>query len=163
MTERNGFFLRQMMCKLGFDEVFCNWVMECVMTVTYSVMLNGEASRFITPSRGLGQGDPLSPVLFLICSEGFSSLIRREERDGRLRGLQVSANAEPLSHVFFEDNSVFFCQATESETVCVNNLLPRYAEGSGQSINLDKSSVHFSSNCSDNFKSQLAAVMRIGH
>jgi hypothetical protein len=55
--------------------------MACVNTATYSVMVNGEAQGYIKPSRGLRQGDPLSPYLFFICVEGLSSLIRKAERN----------------------------------------------------------------------------------
>ncbi|CAL9015934.1 unnamed protein product, partial [Prunus brigantina] len=75
-------FLEAMMEKLGFNSRFRGWIMECVTTVSYSVLLNGEPSGQITPRRGLSQGDPLSPFLFLICAEGLTALIRRqEERD----------------------------------------------------------------------------------
>lgn len=101
-------FLNAVMRKLGFDDVFCQWVMECVLTVLYNVVINGEAKGNIKPSRGLRQGDPLSPFLFLLCAKGFSCLIHNEERVDRRRGITVSALAEPISHVFFADDSVLF-------------------------------------------------------
>ncbi|RXH83478.1 hypothetical protein DVH24_005731 [Malus domestica] len=101
----------------------------------------------------------LSPFLFLICVEGFSSLLLREE----LRGLKVAEHAELLSHVFFVDDFVLFFQATKAEAVCVNNLLQCYAERSGQFINLEKSSVHFSSNCPQNMKVWLVEVLYVKH
>ncbi|BBH00302.1 RNA-directed DNA polymerase reverse transcriptase-related family protein [Prunus dulcis] len=81
-------FLEAMMVKLGFDSKFRGWIMECVNTVSYSVLLNGEPSGQITPSRGLRQGDPLSPFLFLICAEGLTALIRRQEERNLVHGFQ---------------------------------------------------------------------------
>lgn len=52
-----------MMHKLGFDDIFCQWVMKCVQTVSYNVIINGEATGHIEPCRGIQQGDPLSLVL----------------------------------------------------------------------------------------------------
>ncbi|KAM1110135.1 hypothetical protein ACFX13_009605 [Malus domestica] len=72
-----------------------------VQTMSYSVVVNGEAMGYITPRRGIKQGDPLSLFLFLICAEGFSSLLHYEERVGRLRGTSVTFVAELISHVFF--------------------------------------------------------------
>lgn len=116
-----------------------------------------------TPSRGLQQGDLLSPFLFLICAEGFSSLIRNEERVGRIREISMNAYAKTISHVFFADDSMLFCRTTEVEACNMKCLLQRYNEGSGQFINLEKSSVHFSVGCSQGLKTQLAHVLAIRH
>ncbi|XVF71960.1 hypothetical protein PTKIN_Ptkin12aG0082200 [Pterospermum kingtungense] len=72
-------YLENVMRRLGFSEVWIGRVMGCVRTVTYSVVVNGQARCFITPSRGLKQGDPLSPYLFLLCVEGLSALLAQAE------------------------------------------------------------------------------------
>ncbi|CAB4294160.1 unnamed protein product [Prunus armeniaca] len=66
-----------MMEKLGFDSRFRGWIMECVTIVSYSVLINGELSGHIIPSRSLRQEDPLSLFFFLIRVEGLKALIRR--------------------------------------------------------------------------------------
>jgi hypothetical protein len=82
--------------------------MACVTTATYSVMVNGEAQGYIKPSRGLRQGDLMSPYLFLICAEGLSAFIRRAERDQLFRGITICRGGPRLSHLFFANNSVIF-------------------------------------------------------
>lgn len=67
-------FLEQMMRKLGFAEQWLQLIMMCVSTVSYSFKLNGEPVGYIHPKRGIHQGDPLSPFLFVICAEGLSAL-----------------------------------------------------------------------------------------
>ncbi|KAK2665980.1 hypothetical protein Ddye_004554 [Dipteronia dyeriana] len=70
-------FLEGMMCRLGFSKLWISKIMDCVSTVTYSFIFNGSIRGDIRPSRGLRQGDPLSPYMFVICAEGFSRLIKR--------------------------------------------------------------------------------------
>jgi hypothetical protein len=64
------------MVQMGFCSKWVSWIMLCVETVDYSVLVNGAYVGPIVPGRGLRQGDPLSPYLFIICVEGLSSLIR---------------------------------------------------------------------------------------
>lgn len=62
--------------------------MMCVKTVFYSILINGVPKSYIHPTRGLRQGDPISPYLFLLCAEGLSAMIKREMSMGRLSGVQ---------------------------------------------------------------------------
>ena len=72
-------YLRGIMLKLGLDHRWVNLAMETVTTTSYSILINGEPKGFITPSRGIKQGDPLSPYLYLLCVEGLSALLRKAE------------------------------------------------------------------------------------
>ena len=69
-------FLEKIMLKLGFDCSWVTFVMRCVKTVSYYVLINGDPCEYIQPSRGICQGDPLSSYLFLLCAEGLSALLR---------------------------------------------------------------------------------------
>jgi hypothetical protein len=78
-------YLEGVLQKMGFNQTWINSVMRCVTSVRYSIKVNGDLTEPFTPSRGLRQGDPISPYLFLLCAEGLSSLMRKEERAGRLK------------------------------------------------------------------------------
>lgn len=67
-------FIEAVLRRLGFHEKFYGWVMSCITTVTYSVLFNGEVQGMIYPTRGIRQGDPLSPYIFILCSEVLSGL-----------------------------------------------------------------------------------------
>ena len=70
-------YLEAMMKKMGFVVKWIRLIMLCVTSISYSILVNGEPKRMIIPSRGIRQGDPLSPFLFLLCTEGLHGLISK--------------------------------------------------------------------------------------
>ncbi|XP_048494527.1 secreted RxLR effector protein 78-like [Beta vulgaris subsp. vulgaris] len=73
-------FLRSIMEKMGFPELFVNSIMQCVTSSSFSILVNGQPSDGFTSSQGLRQGDPLFPFLFILCAEGLSALHREAEK-----------------------------------------------------------------------------------
>ena len=80
-------FLEAIMQKMGFNDKWRSWIMECISSVSYSFMINGEVKEYVIPQRGIRQGDPLSPYLFLLCSEGFSNLLNKAATAQRIAGM----------------------------------------------------------------------------
>ena len=97
------------------------------------------------PSRGLRQGDPLSPYLFLFCVEGLTTLLKKVETDGIIR-VVASRGGPCISHLLFADDSFLFCRASVEECQHVNSLLNLYEAALGQKFNTDKTSLFFSNN-----------------
>ena len=122
--------------------------MSCVTPPSFSVLINGKPFGMIHPTRGIRQGDPLSPYLFLLCVEEFTSLLQKAVLEGNIQGVSICRRAPRISHLLFTDDSLLFCQATYKETKVVLEILKLYVEASSQCINMDKSSVFFSSNTS---------------
>lgn len=81
--------------------------MRCVSSARYSVKVNGELSELFTPTRGLRQGDPISPYLFLLCAEGLSCLLKKEELAGHLKGIYSQGSGQKIN---LQNSSVFFGQ-----------------------------------------------------
>ena len=139
-------FLEKIMRHLGFAESIIKLIMSCMSFVTYVVLLNGQPVGNIKPSRGLRQGDPLSPYLFLLCALGLQSLLHKAEVNGEINGVAICRNGPRISHLFFIDDSVVFCRAREEECQKIIDLLSIYERGSGQKINRDKTNIFFSFN-----------------
>ena len=139
-------YLEAILLKLGFHERWVSLIMMCVSSVTYTIMVNGEQKGYIKPGRGLRQGDPLSPYLFLICAEGLSALLRNAERESLIHGISICRGGPRLSHLFFADDSIIFCNATTGDCEALLQLLSVYEHASGQKVNGGKTALFFSKN-----------------
>ena len=146
-------YLESMMRKLGFNEKWISLIMICVTMVSYSVLINGEPRGNIIPSRGLHQGDPISPYLFVLCTKGLLAIIRQKEVVGLIKGVVVSKQAPLISHLFFADDSIIFCRATMEECKQVALVLDTYEKESGQKLSRDKTSLFFNKNTSGEIQS----------
>lgn len=119
-------FLEAVMQKLGFSEVWINLVMGCVRTVSYSFIFNGELRGRVVPTRGLRQGDSISPYLFLLCAEGLSHLISEAVFHQRIHGVSVCRGAPSISHLFFADDSFIFFKAELAECIALKEIFKLY-------------------------------------
>lgn len=156
-------FLRKVLEGIGFPEDWISVIMECVMSVKYQVLINGEASKKITPKCGLRQGDPLSPYLFILCMEVLSHQIRDLEISKELKGIKISKRASSIWHMFFADDVIFFIQATNGGCQALRSALAEFCDLSGEVINLSKSSIIFSPNTSEERKHELKGILAIQH
>jgi hypothetical protein len=134
-------FLEAMMRKLGFEDRWVMLIMTCVRTVTYAILINGQAHGHIVPSRGIRQGDPLSPYLFIICAEALSSLINHFAGLGKISGVPMCRGGTRISHLLFADDSLLFGRANLEEWRHFKELLDIYGRASGQKINIDKTAI----------------------
>lgn len=138
-------YLEVILMPLVFSPAWISLIMKCVTSVRFSVRVNGELQPYFTPSRGLRQGDPASPYLFLLCAEGFSSMLKFY--GGYIdRGIRASVRSPWVSHLLFADNCLIFLNANSKCTERLNNILRIFAEASGQRANKDKSAIFFSPN-----------------
>lgn len=117
--------------------------------------INEEVVGPITPGRGLPQGDPLSPYLFILCAEGLSSPMLQANREGTLHGGKVCRRSLMISYLLFADDCLLFCRATRSKAQALKSVLTLYEQISGQAINFSKSETFYSSNVDAETKFEL--------
>lgn len=136
--------LRRILLRLVFAESLVNTIMLCVSSMSYSFLLNGKQFGDLQPARGLHQGDPLSPYLFICYVEVFNRMVEDVVACGRLHGVRVAPMAPVISNLGFADDTVLFREAALGEGEEILRILNKYEQALGQIINLDKSTMTFS-------------------
>jgi len=154
-------FLEATLLTMRFPINLVNIIMLCVRSVSLSVLINGSPSNNFYPKRGIRQGDPLSPYLFIICAEILSGLIASYQDQGKIHGITIARNAPPISHLFFADDSVVFCRANKNEANHLMDIFAEYQRISWQKINLNKSEMVFSPNIVQSVKNEFQTYMPI--
>ncbi|KAA3478601.1 reverse transcriptase [Gossypium australe] len=131
-------FLAGMMKALGFHVDWIILIMRCVSSVSYSVCLNGLESDWFSPSRGLRQGDPLSPYLFIICAEGFSTLLEDAKHRGCMGATTIGKERLAINHLFFADDCILFGDASRDGAMSVRDIIREYEQCAGKKVNYEK-------------------------
>ena len=139
----NWKFLSIVLLHFGFNETFTNWIMSCVSSVSFEVVVNGGKFAGFKPSRGLRQGDPLSPYLFILGQEVLSRFIEHDLRLKNVAGIKTSISGPTISHVMYADDIVLFSKASRKDAESLVKIL-EYYRWSSQAINRRKSGVFFS-------------------
>lgn len=148
-------YLKGVLLKLGFKASWVDMTMRCVTSVKYAVRVNGELTDSFIPTRGIRQGDPISPYLFLLCVEGLSCLLQKKEESGLLKGIRNGKRGPSISHLLFADDSIFFTKGDDKNVNALKSALQTYCDGSGQRINLHKSSIFFGPHCEELVKDRI--------
>jgi hypothetical protein len=109
-------FLEYMLRRFGFDDKWRSWIRACVFAGSLSVLVNGSPTEQIDISRGLKQGDPLAPFLFVLVAEGLGALMKKAVEIGFFKGIRISESGDTISHLQYADDTLFVGEA------CVENL-----------------------------------------
>ena len=136
-------------------------MMKCISSVQYWVLLNGQPCGLIVPHRGLRQGDPLSPYLFILCTEALIVNIEKAKRGKQLTGMKVARARPSISHLLFADDNLFFCKAQKEECQTIIMILKEYEVVSDQLINFDKSLIQFGHKVEESTKQELRDILGI--
>ena len=103
---------------MGFGEKWSGWIKWCISTASFCVLVNGSPTGFFRSTRGLRQGDPLSPYLFVLGMKALSSLINRAVRRGFLSGCRIrgrEGGGIQVLHLLFADDMLVFCEDSQEQ------------------------------------------------
>lgn len=112
-------------------------------------------------SRGLRQGDLLSPYLFVICAEGLFALLNEAEEKKSITGVKICIAAPSVSHLLFSDDSMLLLKANQEEEAALHDVVALYEDRSGQCINVEKSAIMFSLNTPKEAKESVKNALQI--
>ncbi|CAL2228907.1 unnamed protein product [Prunus armeniaca] len=131
---------------------------ECIKSVKYQAILNGELTERFSPSAGIRQGDHFSPYIFVLCMEKLSHIINDHVSSGTWKSVKVARNGPAISHLFFADDLILFGEASIHQAKLMKHCLDLFCGASGQQVNFDKSRICCSPNTDSGIASTIANI-----
>ncbi|XP_028755351.1 uncharacterized protein LOC114714752 [Neltuma alba] len=154
-------FIEEVMLKRNFCSKWVNWIMNCVRSVKFNIQMSGRKIASVIPQRGLRQGDPLSPYLFILASKALFSMISFHSSHGNLSGINITKGGPMITHSLFDDDTIIFLKANLDNCSLFMKLLQDYCNVSGQRVNYDKSSLFFSKNTPNEVRTDIVECLNI--
>ncbi|KAL6125591.1 hypothetical protein ACLB2K_073647 [Fragaria x ananassa] len=154
----NWNFIEQVLYEVKIPIQLVKLIMSCVSTASYQIVLNGELSESFTGSKGIRQGDPLSPYLFVLCMEKLSHTIQHAIEMNYWKPIQSSQSGPFISHLFFADDLILFSEASTSQATIMKCCMDTFCNLSGQSVSLEKSMVYCSPNVSSDLANRISSI-----
>ena len=154
-------FIYRVLQAFHFPQKIFKLIMSCVTSTSTSILFNGGALESFEPSRGIRQGDSLSPYLFILCMENLGHLIKQKCVNGSWTPLKASKDNLGFSHLLFVDDIILFSKADVSGCEVISEVLEKFCRESGQKISHDKSRIYFSSNVNEESKEETSGRLDI--
>jgi len=126
-------FLRLVLFQVGLSYDAVEWIMGCISFVNFVVLINGKATRFFKGFKGLRQGCPLSPLLFLLIIEGLSRMILNEKENGKVEGVKITCDVV-VTHLLFVDDVIIFSRGLVEEWSIYKDLISVFCEAYGMGL-----------------------------
>ncbi|GKV25095.1 hypothetical protein SLEP1_g34588 [Rubroshorea leprosula] len=132
-------FIEYMMTRMGFCATWRKWIQECLNSSSVSILINGSPMNQFPVNKGIRQGDPLPPFLFLIVAERLNGLVASAVEKERYKGVVIGNGDVMVTHLQFADDTIFFRDATEDNIWVIKCIMRTFELASGLKINYRKS------------------------
>ena len=152
-------FLRSILMAFGFHQRWINWVISCYSSTSMTFLLNGAPFQTFKPKRGLRQGDPISPYLFILCMEVLSRLINQRVAAGYISGFKLNRHFPALHHLLFADAVLLLGKCSVNEAFFFKDCLDTFCFWFGQTFNPSKSNIFFNKRASSKTVGLITAMM----
>jgi hypothetical protein len=156
-------YLEAIMDKLGFAHQWISVIMGMVRSVSFSVLLNGNKLEEFKPTKGIRQGDPISPYPFLLVAEGLSCLLKINDQSSHLGGIKVAPSAPPVNHLLFTNDSLLFFKGSREGAEELSHLLEVYCHASRHRINREKSFIFFTKKCPQSVSDVVKSILHVNN
>ncbi|GJZ38047.1 RNA-directed DNA polymerase, eukaryota, reverse transcriptase zinc-binding domain protein, partial [Tanacetum coccineum] len=133
-------FLDDILRKFGFGNKWCEWIQKCLVSSRGSILINGSPTEEFQFFKGLKQGDPLSPFLFILVMECLHISFQKVVDAGKFTGINLNQSTN-LSHMFYADDAVFVGQWNDRNINTIIHVLSCFFYASGLRINMSKSRI----------------------
>jgi hypothetical protein len=136
-------YMRSLLEDFGFDNHWVDWIMRITYSSFLSILVNVIPSQPFSPTRGIRQGDPLSPFLFVIMAEGLGRYLKAYVLEGSLKFLPLHNIHSAPSHIHFVDGTLLLNTLTTQEAIKLNSILIDCVDALGMALNLEKYKLYF--------------------
>ena len=132
-------FIRKCLHKLGFHPQWIQWIIKCISSVSYSLLINGEPKGLFQPSRDIRQGDPLSPYIFILCIEVLTiSLVKEATMAKSGIRIKICPKSQKIRCLLFADDCLLFCKSNQQTSTRLKLILDQFCMLSRQLVNFHK-------------------------
>ena len=155
----NWEFIVDTLKDIGLPSRMITLIEKCISSAEMNLLWNGSPSESFHPTRGIRQGDPISPYIFVLCIEKLAQLISLAVKHKLWEPIQLSRNEPELSHLCFADDLVLFAKASLDQVNVIKGILDLFCKSSGQKVNQGKSCIFFSKNVSHTRRQEISEAI----
>lgn len=154
-------FIADALCRKGFHANFVRLVLSCINSANFSVVINGQSYGYFSAHRGIRQGCPLSPYLFVLAINELSDQLADAIQRNHISGIKLGQNDPSIHSLMFADDLIIVGQAQQEEVRKTSEIINSFCLRSGQTPNWGKSSILFSKSTPEEVRQNILTIFPV--